>query len=639
MTATATDFTPLDPQAAVEVAAGPVSLTIINGAVRWVRARGLETVRGIYGAVRDPSWGTIEPVFTSYAGRIGDDAFEIRFRAECRREGDGIDVAWTGCITGTREGTVRFVFDGLVRSPFLTPRIGLCVLHPPRLAGEPIEVTTLFGRTRGRFPDLVTGFYPFSNVTRIRHDLVRLHETRIDFAGDVFEMQDQRAFTDASFKTFSRPLGLPQPYMVDVGTGIRQILTVSHPRIVNGRSTARPAAEPDPTVIRVGAATGRTFPAVGTNLAPADVTMSPAIDAAVRDLRPAHLRVVLDAGQPAAAMTELERGLATAAATGAGLEVVLVAVPEEPAIDAILARLAGSRIPVVRLLAVDTARHATTAALAGRIRDAMRTHGVKAPLAGGSRGHLYQLVVWGVPGTLIDEVAYPANPQVHAFDDASILETIEALPAMVRTAAALAGGRPVAVGPISLRQFFNPDLVGPGPPPPPGGLPARYDPRQPSAFTAAWTFGTAAALANAGVVALTLHEAAGWAGLVAARHVDLSAIPVAPGVVLPVGRVVEALAAIGTQELMAVEVPQPLAAVAVRRAGGELGVLVGNLGTDPVRATVAIARRACQVTDVAGLECPAEGPAAWVPREVRGGMVDIEPLGVVRLRARDGIMI
>lgn len=637
MTVPANDFRPLDPLVPVEVCAGPVALTIAGGAVRWVRARGLETVRGIYGSVSAPSWATIEPVFTAYEGRIGDEAFEIRFRADCVQAQDDIDLTWTGNIAGTREGTIRFVFDGLARSRFLTRRIGLSVLHPPRLAGEPVEVTTLFGRTRGRFPDLVTGYYPFSNVTRIRHDLVRLHETRIEFTGDVFELEDQRAFTDASFKTSSRPLALPQPYVIESGTGIRQIVTVFHPRIGAGRSAGRSVAEPETAVIRVGAATARAFPAVGTNLAPADVTTSPAVDAAVRGLRPAHLRVTLDAGEPAAVALELERGLAAAADAGAGLEVVLVTTPDQPAIDAVLARLAGSRIPIARLLAVDPSRHATSAALAGRMRHAMRRHGINAPLAAGSRGHLYQLVAHGVPGKLVDEVAYPASPQVHAFDEASTLETIEALPVTVRTAAALAGGRPVAVGPISLRQLFNPDLLGPQLPPRPGGLSARYDGRQPGAFAAAWTFGAAAALANTGVTALTLHEAAGWAGLVAARHADLPEMPLPPGAVLPVGRVFEALTAIGAHEMLDVEASPPLAAIVVRRGGSELGVLIANLGSQPVRATIAVARRPCQVAAVAGLECTVEGPPAWVPREVNGGAIPIRPLEIVRVRGRQGL--
>ena len=113
-------------------------------------------------------------------------------------------------------------------------------------------------------------------------------------------------------------------------------------------------------------------------------------------------------------------------------------------------------------------------------------------MCGGSRGYLYQLVAQGVPADLVDEVVYPTNPQVHTFDEASIMETLDTLPVMVRTAAALAAGRPVVVGPVSLKAFVNPDQDGPELPPAPGALPDRYDRRQATRFAAAWTLGAAA---------------------------------------------------------------------------------------------------------------------------------------------------
>ena len=211
------------------VAAGPVRLTIAGGALRWARLGDVEIIHGIYGAIRSAGWGTVEPSFESCEAAIGDEAFEVRFRAECVSGPDGIDFAWVGAISGSRDGTVRFVFDGVARRPFLAARVGLCVLHPLRLAGRPVEVTTLFGQLRGSFPDLVTEYMPFTNMRELRQDVGRRHETRIDFAGDVFQMEDQRAFSDASFKTFSRPLELPQPFMVDPGSPVRQTITISVP--------------------------------------------------------------------------------------------------------------------------------------------------------------------------------------------------------------------------------------------------------------------------------------------------------------------------------------------------------------------------------------------------------------------------
>jgi len=627
----------LDPKTPVHVTAGGAALTIVDGTVRWISAAGVETVRGIYGAVRDPSWATIQPVFTTYEGDIGNDAFEVRFRAECVREAGGIDVAWEGTISGASDGTVRFVFDGLCRSAFVTPRIGLCVLHPPRLAGQATTVETLFGTLEARFPDLITQYMPFSNMVSIRHDAGSPHETIVSFEGDVFETEDQRAFTDASYKTFSRPLEMPRPFKVEAGTVIRQVVTVRH-LLAAGRVaavTGGTGGQAQASVVELGTATGTKFPSIGSCQPPAGLAPDPRVADAVRALALAHLRASIDTAS-AGALDAVDRAAAAAADAGAALDVLLAGSADDPAIDGLLQRIAGTGTPVARLMAVDPAGNTTTAALAERVRDAMRSAGLDAPFVGGSRAYLYQLVSRGVPGDLVDAVSFPTNPQVHAFDEASMAETIEALDAGVRTASALAGGKPVVVAPISLRPLFNPDLVGPELAPPPGGLPWRYDKRQVGHFAAAWTLGSVAAFAAAGVTALTLHEAAGWGGLVAANHEDLPEMPAAPGTILPVGRVVAALADLSGAELLAVESAPPIHAVAVRDVSGATRMLVANLGAESRQVAVRREVGPPPVAEVAVLVLDGSGGATWQPVEMADGVMELPPSGVVNLRIAAG---
>jgi hypothetical protein len=592
----------------------------------------VEIVRGIYGAVRDPSWGTIEPRFASYEVRDDGDAFEACFRAECLRQADGVDIAWTGSISGTRDGTIRFIFEGLVRRPFLTARIGLCVLHPPRLAGERVEVQTPFGITRGRFPDLVTGFMPFSNVIRIRHDILRVHETQITFAGDMFEMEDQRAFTDASFKTFSRPLALPCPYLVDAGTPVSQSVTVSVPRATG--PARRPAFRTDAATatVRLGPGASHAMPSIGAGIAPVDVVASGTISRVVARLRLAHVRATVVAAGDEVAF-ELDRAIEAVRSSGCALDLAIVAAPTERGLEPLLARLGASGVPMARVSAFDPSRHTTPAALAARLREAMRTVGLAVPLFGGSRGYLYQLVSQGIPAELVDGVTYPVNPQVHTFDERSIMETTEVLPATVRSARALAGGRPVVVGPVSLKAQFNPDLVGPEPPPLPGGLPVRYDARQPSMFAAAWTVGVVSALASAGAAAVTLHETAGWAGLVAADQRGLPAMAVPAGTLLPVGHVVAAVARM-RGEVLAADLSAPhLAALAVRGSRGALSVILANLDRAPVQFVVAPGPRG----DIGRplLLVPNDGAPGWVWRPAPAdGPICLPGYGVARLEGR-----
>jgi hypothetical protein len=106
-----------------------------------------------------------------------------------------------------------------------------------------------------------------------------------------------------------------------------------------------------------------------------------------------------------------------------------------------------------------------------------------------------------------DFVAFSINPQVHAFDDESVVETLDGVTTVVANARRLAGGRGVAVTPITLRPRFNPNGTdGPDPLTDP-------DPRQRTGFAAAWALGCIRRSAEAGAESVTLFQTAGPRGL------------------------------------------------------------------------------------------------------------------------------
>ena len=50
---------------------------------------------------------------------------------------------------------------------------------------------------------------------------------KLDFEGDVFETEDQRNWTDASYKTYSTPLSITYPVTIEKGTRIYQRVSLS----------------------------------------------------------------------------------------------------------------------------------------------------------------------------------------------------------------------------------------------------------------------------------------------------------------------------------------------------------------------------------------------------------------------------
>ena len=127
--------------------------------------------------------------------------------------------------------------DGKALSAFRRNRIGFCVLHPvPVCVGKPCVVQTTDGHTEsGAFPDLISPHQPFQNMRSIRHEAAPGVWAEVSFEGDVFEMEDQRNWTDASYKTYCTPISLPYPVLVPAETEIKQAVTLA---LVPGREFA-----------------------------------------------------------------------------------------------------------------------------------------------------------------------------------------------------------------------------------------------------------------------------------------------------------------------------------------------------------------------------------------------------------------
>lgn len=202
--------------------------------------------------------------------------------------------------------------------------------------------------------------------------------------------------------------------------------------------------------------------------------------------------------------------------------------------------------------------------------------------AGGSRANFAELNRAQLPLHLLSAVAFAPNPQMHETDDESVMETLAALPVVIRYALRQAAGLPVVVGPVTLRPRFNAVATGPARPLPAGALPEDTDLRQATAFAAAWTLGTIARLAPTGAAALTYFETAGPKGLLTGASELPPGFP-PPGAVYPVYYVLALLAPLVGRPVTATtsEDPQSVAVLAVSGRRGPI-VAMANLRADTV---------------------------------------------------------
>jgi D-apionolactonase len=583
-----------DPAPLVPLRAGPIRLLYdpASGFIRQLCLGDREILRGIYAALRDQNWGTVPGVLRELRSKIGQDFFEIEFEVtHCR---DEILFVWRGSVRGDADGTVRYDLDGEARSNFLRNRIGFCILHPIReCAGANARQTRTDGRiVECRFPTVIEpqifGRASFQDLRAVAHEIEPGMWMEIDFEGDVFEMEDQRNWTDASFKTYCTPLALPFPVKISAGNRVRQSvclrLTARHPT-----QTAHSVAVFDKparvTVVMPAAPAGRV-PSIGFGVASHHQPLTSHEISRLRALAPAHLRVdvKLAAADWAEAWDETAHRVSQ---LGLGVELALH-LPRDiaPDLKALAEALRRTGVPLVRILVLRDGESATRRHTLTLVRQHLAVLDV--PIGGGSDCNFCELNREQALGQFAladcDFVFWPITPQVHAFDHLSLVESIEAQPHTIQSARGFADKRPLIVSPITLKQRFNPVATGPEAPPPPGELPPQVDPRQLSLFGAGWTVGSLAALACAGAESLTYYEITGWRGVMetVSGAANPAQFPSRPGQVYPLYHVFAGV--VGCSATVPVNVSNPLAvtAFALFDRGGLPRLLLANV-TDSAR--------------------------------------------------------
>jgi hypothetical protein len=493
--------------------AGPVRMLFCpqSGLVRDVRLGSVELLRGIYAAVRDENWGTVSTTLSELAMERRPDSFRASFTAHCRQ--GPIDFRWNGVLTGEPDGTLSYALDGLAQSTFRRNRIGFCVLHPIReCAGRPCVVEHTDGLIEnGEFPQLISPHQPFRGIRSISHEPASGLSITVALEGDVFEMEDQRNWSDASYKTYCTPLSIPFPVEVKEGTQISQRVVM---RLEQRNAVSiEPRQQPSRDEILVSPGPAVRLPKLGLCLAGHGVPLSAVEVARLRALRLDHLRVDVKLSDPELA-AELRRAGDEAASIGARLLVALhssdPATAELPLLRAAASEL---RVPVAAWLVFPEPGKAAPPGWLQQAKAAFKRHWPDLPFGAGTLANFAELNRARPPEGSVEVLCFSVNPQVHAFNNRSLVETLETQPQMVASARQFAGSARIAVGPITLKPRFNAVATAPEGPPPPGELPPQVDPRQCWPFAAAWTLGSIAQLAAADAEIATYYETTGWLGV------------------------------------------------------------------------------------------------------------------------------
>ena len=493
----------------INLSAGPLSLDFLDGDLRRIRLGAREVLQRVYVAVRDRKWATLPNRITGLELGQEEAGFHITWNA--RNVSSEIDFEWSALVTGMRDGSISFSFDGHVRRDFLRNRIGFCILHPYTCAGGRCRFVTSTARGEGDFPELISPHQPFKDLSSFSHEIEPGVWARIDFEGDRFEMEDQRNWTDGSFKTYSTPLELPYPVAVREGDRIRQKVTISlrdeedRPlRLGEKRRVIRTdhaAHSPGPVPVKVKGPSGRALCRLGFGLGDSVVEDESALELAAR-LAPSHLRteIHLDRGGWRPSM---ELGAHFARSVGVPLW-CLVTSTERRLPQALVQALVQCPSPPEALLVTRSAPPWTTEAVTiESLRADCARLNYHPRIGGGTDGWFAQLNRMRPDPGVLDFIFYSATPQVHAEDSLSIAENLPGLSATVSTALKIFGGKPIVVSPLTLRPRFIPSFWE-------GAI---DDSRQREKFGAVWSLMAIKHLSQEGAVAATFFELEGPQGL------------------------------------------------------------------------------------------------------------------------------
>jgi len=566
------------------LSAGPLEVRFENGNLRYVRYEGVEVLRAISYVIRDRDWGTLAVNIADLDIRETADEFEVCYSATCQNNGSVL--ALNAKISGASDGRLSFVVDAVPDRDFETNRCGFNVLHPiDGVAGSSVGVEHCNGKImETNFPDLIEPWQPFKSIRALTHKPSDRLIATCRMTGDEFEMEDQRNWSDASFKTYVRPIELPWPYVMSGGETCRQSIELSIiGEDANSDKTPKMTVKPRsdaPVHIELAEVSGKKFPKIGLVVTPEEITATIASLGLLSDVAPQTLLCHFDptVGHDKESLRAFGK---LQSRFGAIYELEYVVAGDgnlEQEFQQLRDGLSRAFFCPDKLLVCPSVDRQSTPPGStwpecpplSDIYNAALTVFPDITLGGGMFSYFTELNRKRPPVEMLDFVTHATNPIVHAADDESVMETLETLPHIFRSARAIIGAnKEYCLGPTTIAMRQNP--YGSRTFPNPDGeriCMAHDDPRHRGVFGAAWTIGYGMRVSDADVSRWVPTGIVGPRGIIDESGEGL----------WPVGLVVRDMCAMAGRPIITcrIDAPHTVAAIGVQE-GEIIRMLIANL--------------------------------------------------------------
>ena len=487
--------------------AGCLSMIYENGDLRQISIKNTEVLQKIYSAVRDKNWLTLKPLISEELINIRKDSFTIGYK--CHYLSDEINFAAEYSIEGRSDNSISFSFKGEALDASVKNRIGFCVLHPIRnIAGT--ECTIIHSNDeieKLKFPVAISPHQPFRDISSMQW-VTKGYRSKLDFYGDVFETEDQRNWTDASFKTYCTPLNLPFPMKLEKGDTISQ-------RIEFKAEAEVEVAKKDNSsiLITVYPEKSTKIPAIGIGRSTRPEPLTDPEINILRELRFDHYRVDLYLFLPGW-IADAMKSVAESEKLKYPLEFALFFNDDfEDQITKFIFWLKNSKTDTKLISLYHTSYKTIPDSIIKKISSILRNAIPGVKLGCGTNSNFAQLNRNRPESGLFDNLTFSIHPQEHASDNLSLVENLQAQGATVESAKLFSNSKGIWVSPVNIQRRFNANKENFEKSLNYTSFPAQVDSRIMSLFGASWTAASIKYLSEAGAEGITYFETVGERGI------------------------------------------------------------------------------------------------------------------------------
>ncbi len=487
--------------------AGQLSMVYENGNLRYISSGKHELIRMIYSAVRAPGWITIKPEISEEEFDIHHDSFNIKYL--CRYVTEEINFSARFTIIGKPDNSLIFTMEGEALETFEKNRIGFCILHPiDGCAGESCTIRHSNDETEKlEFPRFIAPHQSFYDIKSMIWDIGGKKCT-LNFYGDIFETEDQRNWSDASYKTYSTPLNLPFPVKIEKGERINQKIEL----LVEGFPSDKTYLT-DQVEIIFNKDKLTAIPMIGIGRSSRPQPLSNGEIEILKRLRFDSYRIDIYLFDPGW-KTDAETGVNEAEKLEYPVEFSLFT--NENVADQISdfinwVNTCHSDITVIHLYDKDI--QSTPDILTDTIAPVLKNALPGVRVSCGTNANFVQLNRSRPESVNNDYISYSIHPQEHASDNLTLVENLIAQQYTVESTLSFANGKGVWVSPVNIQRRFNANIENFESKALSKDIPSQVDNRLMSLFGACWTAGSMKYLLESGIKGVTYFETVGERGI------------------------------------------------------------------------------------------------------------------------------